>query len=329
MRERGMTIIHASDQFAHQDDGDQQSQNDAVAANESDALVAEAQADQTQGNSDAAAEANVQIAQANETSTIWNDIVGWASPTSGNPNGMPGLPWMQSQAGLAGAEAGWAVTAAANYQTYVAALGTAENNYATNNAAQFSNEIKTIDAADDTAANAQADTDLSLSTTLTGDEAGFEGTLALAGMNYQQEVGQTQHDYRQAVAQADQDLTVQTAENNPDAQANYAAAMAAAESAKTAANNQACDDYATLVTPTMTSQGTGDANAQEADSQTNAAGSLTDIQANNSAVDGYQDQESADYDTQQNADAVAESVRILADANGHAAAHCDRARLFW
>src|SRR5487761_1591707 len=76
-----------SDQFAHQDDGDQQSQNDAVAANESDALTAEAQADQTQGNSDAAAEANFQIAQANETSTIWSWLASQFPLPSGEGQG--------------------------------------------------------------------------------------------------------------------------------------------------------------------------------------------------------------------------------------------------
>ncbi len=152
-----------TDLFANQDDADVWAENDAVAKNESDALKAEALADQKQGNSDAAAAASFQIAQANETATIWS----WL-------DGQLGTPWADSQAGLAATEATWAVTAAANYQTYVAGLGTAEINYANDNAARFLTEIKAIDLADLTAGNDAADAAALLSTTLTDDEASFE-----------------------------------------------------------------------------------------------------------------------------------------------------------
>jgi hypothetical protein len=105
-------------------------------------MTAYALANQTQGNSDASAEASFVIAQANETAAVWSDLVAWASPTVGDP-ALPSLPWMQAQAGVASAEATWAVTAAANYQSYVSQLGTAEMNYANTTAADFVNEIKT------------------------------------------------------------------------------------------------------------------------------------------------------------------------------------------
>jgi hypothetical protein len=304
-----------SDQYALTGDGETQTADDTQASQESATLTAEATADQTQGNADASAEAAFQIAQANETSTVWNDIV--SSATSA---GMAGLPWMQVQAGIAGAEATWAVTAAANYQTYVAALGTAEVAYATSDASQFDTELTTIDAADKTAADDAANTDLTLSTTLTDDEATFEETLASAGAAYQIAVGEAGQNYRQATAQADHDLTVETIDGDPNAETDYNNEMQAAEDAKTAAIDQAYSDFAEAVEPAMTLQGTDDANAQETDTETNATGNFTDIEGNNSAVDIYDDQESADYATQQIADATALSVMQEANANGNAAA---------
>ena len=66
-----------------------------MAGDESTTLTAEATADQTQGNADATAAAAFQIAEGNETSTIWN----WLAGQLGN------TPWAVSQAGLAGAGA--------------------------------------------------------------------------------------------------------------------------------------------------------------------------------------------------------------------------------
>src|SRR6185312_7473506 len=108
--------------------------------------------------------------QANETATIWTWLAGQLN-----------TPWADSQAGLAGAEAAWAVTAAANYQTYVTALGAAEMAYADDNSAKFLNEIETIDLADQTAADETADADAALADALTNAEAAFEETDAVAG----------------------------------------------------------------------------------------------------------------------------------------------------
>jgi hypothetical protein len=299
-----------SDEYALTDDSETQSADDTVAGQEAGTITAEAQADQTQGNADAAAEGAFQIAQANETSTVWT----WLAGQLGN------TPWAQSQAGLAGAEASWAVTAAANYQAYVAALGTAEIGYANSDSAQFDNQITTIDGADKTAADDTANTDLTLATTLTDDEAAFEETLATAGVSYQIAIGQSAQDYRQGVAQADHDLTVETAEHDPDAQTDFNNEMAAAQEAKTAATEEAYANFATLVAPAMTLEGTDDANAEKTDSETDAGFNETDIQQNNQAVDGYDDQESADYDTQQRADALGLDVMQVANANGLAGA---------
>src|SRR5215469_10249316 len=56
-----------SDQYAITDDSETQSADNTLASQESAPLTAGAQADQTQGNADASAEAAFQIAQANET----------------------------------------------------------------------------------------------------------------------------------------------------------------------------------------------------------------------------------------------------------------------
>lgn len=84
-----------NNRLAHEQDDEAKTDDENTAQHESDALVAEAAADQTQGNGDGAAQAAFQTAQANETSTIWN----WLAGQLGN------TPWAVSQAGLAGAEA--------------------------------------------------------------------------------------------------------------------------------------------------------------------------------------------------------------------------------
>ncbi|HWB12673.1 MAG TPA: hypothetical protein VG826_25835 [Pirellulales bacterium] len=165
----------------------------------------------------------------------------------------------------------WLFCSMSTYQTYVAALGTAEMTYATDNAAQFDNEITTIDAADKAAADDTANTDETLSTTLTNDEAAFEGSLAEEGAAYQAAIGQSAQDYRQGVAQANHDLIVETAENNPEALTDYDNEMADALEAKFAAIDLAYSDFATEVDPAMTLQGTDDADAEETDSETIAS----------------------------------------------------------
>ncbi len=292
-----------NNQLAHEQDDEAKSDDETTAGHESDALIAEAAADQTQGNGDAAAEAAFQIAQANETSTVWN----WLAGQLGN------TPWAVSQAGLAGAEAAWAPTAAANYQTYVSALGTAETAYAASNAEQFVTEIDSIDDADDLAANTAADDGLTLTDALTGDEAALEETLSPAGAAYQEDVAQAQHDFRQAVAQADHDLAVGTL-------TDYAGAIAAATSAQTAGYAQAYGNFSAAVSPAITLQETDDANAELTDSDDDAAANLTDIDDNNQAVDTYDDAESTDFDTQQKAEAQALQVMQAANASGHLAA---------
>jgi hypothetical protein len=307
------------DQYALEVDGDAQTENDTLAQDDAGQMTAYALADQTEGNSDASAEADFQIAQANETAAIWGQIVGWASPSGGSP-GLPGLPWMQSQAGLAGVEATWAVTAAANYQNYVSALGTAEMNYANTNSADFVNEIKTIDGLDKTAADGAANADEQLTTALTNDEATFEDALAPASMTFDTDVGQAQHDYRQALALADYNLTVQTAAGDPDAQTNFSTALAAAQTGEQAGYNHAYVDFATPMMPAITAQGIADAAAEYLDTKTLDDENLTDILQNNAAVDGYQDEESVAYASEQKADAQALYTEQVSNAVGHAAA---------
>ncbi|HVA44856.1 MAG TPA: hypothetical protein VNH11_00590, partial [Pirellulales bacterium] len=308
------------DSFAQTSDGESQSEGDTLAGQEAGVMTADAAADVTQGNSDATADANFQIAQASETANVWTWLAAQFPLPSGEGQG-GGLPWAQSQAGLAGAEASWAVTAAGNYQLYVSQLGAAETVYETDNAGQFVDEMKTIDANDAAAANATADADALLTTTATDDEATLEETLASAGETYQENLGQAAHDYRQAVALAEHDLTLGIiGPGDATAQETHDNAVALAEQNQTEAENLADETFATTVQPVLTSTGTDEAEAQLTDTQTGDGEVATDTEDDNAAVTGYDDQESADYDQQQKADALAQYNWQVGDAAGHAAA---------
>jgi hypothetical protein len=162
--------------------------------------------------------------------------------------------------------------------------------YADTNAADFVTEIDTIDGLDETAADGAANADEQLTISLTNDEAAFEEALAPASMTFDTDVGQAQHDYRQAMALADYNLAVETAADDPDAQADYGAAVAAAKTAEQAGYDKAYVDFAAPMMPAITTQGVGDAAAEFLESQTLDDENLTDIVENNQAVDGYQGQ---------------------------------------
>ena len=148
-------------------------------------------------------------------------------------------------------------TAAANYQTYVSALGLAEMAYANDNAARFLTEIQNIDLADLTAANGAADANEALATSLANDETTFEQTDASAGLGYQDAVALAKHNYQQAVALADHNLTV-TGDTGA-----FSTAMATAANNEVAAFTQAYSNFAALEGPALSLDGTDNANAEE------------------------------------------------------------------
>jgi hypothetical protein len=293
----------AADQFSREDDATTQIEQDALAVAEAGEMTSEAMAEQSQTSDDAAAAGSFRIARDNETATVWS----WLA-------GQLGTPWAQSQAGLAAAQASWSATAATDYQTYVAALGTDAVDYATNNSKQFVIEMKAIDLADRTDSDKMADAGQTLANAVAGDEAALEHVLAGAGMSYQDDMGQADHDYRYAVAQAVHDLTV-----SGDAAA-YATAMAQAEQDRAGSQDQAVSNFETLVTPAAAQQTTDDANAVLAQAGSQADAELDDAQKGDLAVDGYGDVEAALFAGRQKADAQALRDDQVSDAETRAAA---------
>ncbi|HVA49342.1 MAG TPA: hypothetical protein VNH11_23455 [Pirellulales bacterium] len=177
--------------------------------------------------------------------------------------------------------------------------------YADTNASDFVTEIDTIDLADKTAADGAANASEQLSTTLTDDEAAFEQSLDPASRGFEDGVGQAQHDYRQAMALADYNLAI------GGTAADYATAVADAQTTRQGDYDTPYANFAGLVMPAITQQGTDDAGAELLDTQTTDGEGLTDIQDNNHSVDGYQDEESALYAGQQDTQAQALDAYLL------------------
>ncbi|HEX5497824.1 MAG TPA: hypothetical protein VFX03_01300, partial [Thermomicrobiales bacterium] len=148
----------------------------------------------------------------------------------------------------------------------------------------------------------------------TDDEAAFELALDPASLGFDDGVAQAQHDYRQAVALADFNLAI------GGTQADHDAAVAAAGTVRQAAYDTAYANFATLVMPAMKQQGTSDADAEELDAETIDDENLTDIDSDNAAVDGYQDEESTLYSSEQTSDAVALLSEQISNATGFSSA---------
>ncbi|HEV3025785.1 MAG TPA: hypothetical protein VGX76_25100, partial [Pirellulales bacterium] len=296
------TEAEKADQFAHETNAENETEANAIAQAAAGTMVPKAQAQQTQANGDAAAAADFRIAQANETATVWN----WLA-------NQIGTPWAQSQAGLAGAEATWSVTAAANYQQYVAALGTHLVQYATTDACQFLSEMTTINSTDHLDSDKLADAQKTLTETVTADEVTFEGKAALANKTYQNGLGQADHDYRYRAAQADHDLTIS------GNQAAYAAAMAIATSDRASDKSQAVSDFEASVGPAVVKQASDDADATLAEATSEADLTLDDALTGNQAAHDYQYAEAAASNGKQRDDAQSLRDYLVTDANGHAA----------
>src|SRR6185437_12545094 len=123
--------------FSHADDAAVAGENDDIAVATGALIQAVALADQNQANSDATAADNFTVSEANQTAVEWNDLVGWASPTTANPAGQPGQPWLSFEAQQAQLLAQWQQTAAGDDEQQVSTVGQDEVAYANDDATQF------------------------------------------------------------------------------------------------------------------------------------------------------------------------------------------------
>ncbi|HVA50040.1 MAG TPA: hypothetical protein VNH11_26980 [Pirellulales bacterium] len=127
-------------------------------------------------------------------------------------------------------------------------------------------------------------------------------------------MGQADHDYRYAAAQAVYDLAV-----NGDA-ATYVLTLGLAAQDRADAENLAVSTFETTVDPAVVQQATDDANAIFTQAQSQASAVLDDTLTGDQQEHDYAHAEAADYDIKLRADAQALDDYQAADANGHAAA---------
>ncbi len=294
----------AVDSFAHTDDAAVKTADDAAGAAQAALMNAQAAADQAQENGDAGAEANFSEAEANDESSVMS---GFASSM--------GTPWAQFEAALAAAQASEAQTEGNDLVAYVQALGLAEVNYTSNDAGQFTSEVQTIDAADKTSADSQADAWQTLVDTEAGDEATFETTMAPVVQGWQVATAQAADGDTVALAQALYNFTT-----GAISQSGYQTAVAAANAAQATADETANQTYSSAYGTTQSSQMTSDANANLAAVTATVNAILTDIKADAAAIDLYLDDESGYYDGEEKADAGALETYIIGVANAQAAA---------
>jgi hypothetical protein len=294
----------AVDGFAHTDDAAVKTANDAAGAAQAALMNAQAAADQAQENGDAGAEANFSEAEANDESSVMS---GFASSM--------GTPWAQFEAALAAAQASEAQTEGNDLVAYVQALGLAEVNYTSNDAGQFTSEVQTIDAADKTSADSQADAWQTLVDTEAGDEATFETTMAPVVQGWQVATAQAADGDTVALAQALYNFTT-----GAISQSGYQTAVAAANAAQATADETANQTYSSAYGTTQSSQMTSDANANLAAVTATVNAILTDIKADAAAIDLYLDDESGYYDGEEKADAGALETYTIGVANAQAAA---------
>ncbi|HEX5324779.1 MAG TPA: hypothetical protein VFW40_13405 [Capsulimonadaceae bacterium] len=308
------TDSQEADTLSKEEDSDTQSENDEIAQSEGDEMVALALADQTQGNADAAAGGAFEIAEANQTVTAWTDLVAWASPTTQNPNGMPGQPWIQSQYEQAVALAAWQVTASANEALYAQTLGLDEVQYADSNSEQYVNEVEQIDLAEKDAADTAAGDDEQQASTLEGDEATFEGLATSASDTYELGVAQKVHDYRVTSIQDEQEFLNGVPDDGTDE--FYQAMLASVQGDVATLRSQLSTDFDAAAE----GQQTDDAGAQKLDTDEIDDKVLATRNQIDQEIDAYDNEESADYDQQQWLDAQALDTLTSTNATGTAAA---------
>jgi hypothetical protein len=303
----------AIDTFSDTDDAAVAADNDAAAQATGNLITATTSVGNALSGVPSVASAmdDFSIAEANQTTTEWQSLVGWALPTSNNPSGQAGQPWLQFESQKAGLLAQWQQTASSDDQQYVSTLGQDEVAYSNADAAAFVTEANTIDAADKQAADTAADSDQTLVNSLATDEVAYEDSAATATSAYQVTMAQAFHDDTYAVAQATYDMW--TGASTTAYYAELATAAANFTTASTAAGNvfQSASGVAESV------RIRADAAAALLDSQQIADAVLTDSLSGDKAIDVYSRAESDAYDQQQKSDAQAFDTQETSDANAY------------